>query len=176
MANPFDAANDPLFFLHHRLYFVEYRNIDRIWYIWQHRAFENLTNDKMLDDVIDLHGLAPNVTFSQLLNTSNNLLCYSYSNSIKPDLELSSPISLGGLNLNAIRYIKEIDPIFLKSKTRDQIDIVRNIEQEYRNLTDKINSNNFTLILNISDVKRWTEQTTQDLDLELKLYNKIIEN
>ena len=76
------APTDPLFFVHHA-------QLDRLWWIWQRGkpqrqyAYNGVTSrssnaSASLEDVLFFHGLARNVTVSDIMNTEGDLLCYRY--------------------------------------------------------------------------------------------------
>jgi tyrosinase len=95
-ANLVAAEIDPLFFVHHA-------QIDRLWWLWQHQNIESRVQDytgsvavreleargkhsehdrpesgAKLSDMIDLGGLAPPLSVSQIMATKTDVLCYKY--------------------------------------------------------------------------------------------------
>ncbi|KAI9710947.1 MAG: hypothetical protein M1820_002384 [Bogoriella megaspora] len=81
----FTAPYDPVFYLHHC-------QLDRLWWLWQQRDIQARLNDYGggvrggssknngdLKDVLELHGLGPDVQVSEVMDTqSGTPLCYRY--------------------------------------------------------------------------------------------------
>ena len=74
---------DPVFFLHHA-------QVDRLWWIWQHKDYASRkykyngpsTNDAEVEaeltDVINFHGAAPKVTVQEIMIPETGWLCYRH--------------------------------------------------------------------------------------------------
>lgn len=79
----FTAPYDPLFFLHHT-------QLDRLWWLWQQRQPDNGVTAygghkqrhslemASLDDLIVMHGLAPDIKVNEFMDIQGDMLCYSY--------------------------------------------------------------------------------------------------
>ncbi|KAF2095406.1 Di-copper centre-containing protein [Rhizodiscina lignyota] len=77
------APYDPLFFLHHT-------QVDRLWWIWQHKKADSRLTDysgnvdissnesASLDDPLRMDPMAATVMVSTVMSTETDLLCYSY--------------------------------------------------------------------------------------------------
>ncbi|KAI8902647.1 hypothetical protein BC833DRAFT_519833, partial [Globomyces pollinis-pini] len=81
MFNTAISVNDPVFFLHHR-------NVDRLWYVWQRRN-PSIANsyDGTPDAPINMFRVVQDTTVSQIMDTTGGGpgMCYTYSNSIRPN-------------------------------------------------------------------------------------------
>jgi tyrosinase len=93
MSDVYSAPGDPIFYLHHA-------HIDYLWNEWQHLdwdvrktevggpdtagaypynffgdiAYKNVT----LDYQLDMGGIAGNISISEIMDTTNGILCYVY--------------------------------------------------------------------------------------------------
>jgi tyrosinase len=84
MADVSASPGDPTFFMHHLF-------IDRNFWLWQNgddsRKSEisgcidanSPCTPLTLDTIIDVQGLAPNVTVGDIINTQNGAMCYTYT-------------------------------------------------------------------------------------------------
>jgi hypothetical protein len=91
MAGTGSSVNDPVFYLHHR-------NIDRIWKQWQDtnplaNSYEraSLISNQMslLSDVMSFQGLGKDMSVFELINTTSQNLCFTYSRSITVNTTIS---------------------------------------------------------------------------------------
>ncbi len=76
-------ATDPLFFLHHA-------QVDRLWWLWQHkgprnrlyeyngRSRDDSDAEAALTDQLEMHRLAPDVPVSEVMDTKAGPFCYGY--------------------------------------------------------------------------------------------------
>lgn len=91
VCNDTDAAQDPLFFLHHA-------QIDRLWWLWQQKDPDTRlsefsgpvmsssgdatdTEASLLDTIVML-GLAADIAVGDVMKTDSALLCYKYKNEL----------------------------------------------------------------------------------------------
>jgi hypothetical protein len=161
------SPNDPIFYMHHR-------NIDRHWWRWQRRnpklanTYTGVTNMNVQakkTDTMRFFGLIPDTTVQRGMNASSNalngLMCFRYSNSVKPktaavtkrSVIAKRDVSQGIYNSDTpaptdrsdkfnIRVPKPIDTAFLKKmKYSDaRIAALRKTEDTVKRLSEFVNS------------------------------------